>query len=84
MNSINFTIPSGVTHSTYTTILESLCTNYSLWKISFPDVDLSAHVTNSGEAFIGDISLDTYRLKSVNTSGITHTSDRVILKSPYT
>ena len=38
----------------------------------------------SGGTFTGNISLGTYSLNFVNTSGTTHTLDRVILESMYT
>ena len=47
VNNINFTNTSGVTHTIDRTILESLYTSYSLWKTSFPVVDLSPYVTTT-------------------------------------
>jgi len=179
-NGIVFTNPSAVSRTLSPTILEALYTNYTIWKTSYPTIDLTPYVTNtsltttlgsyakstdlnayvsntsltttlgsytkstdlnayvsstsltttlggyvsttgltttlggyvsstgltttlggyvsstsltntllnympkSGGVFTGTIALGTYSINFINTAGVTHTIDRVILEALYT
>ena len=70
MNSINLTNVGGYTHTIDRTILESLYTNCSLWKTSYPVVDLSPYVTTASLTS----TLGNYVLSTALTSNVTSTS----------
>ena len=59
--------------------MEILHNNYSLWKTTFPTVDLSPHVTKANASFTTDITLGVNGIVFSNA----HTLDRVILEALY-
>ena len=46
-NNISFTDPNGITQYIDKYMLQSLCTNYTIWKTSYPTIDLTPYVTNT-------------------------------------
>ena len=46
-NTISFTDPNGITQNIDKYMLQSLCTNYTIWKTSYPTIDLTPYVTNT-------------------------------------
>ena len=48
VNNLGFTNINGNTHYLDNIILETLYNNYSLWKTTFPTVDLTSYVTTTG------------------------------------
>ena len=63
-----------ILHTIDRTILESLYTNYSLWKTSFPVVDLTPYVTTTSlTTALGSITKTTDLSASVTPTSLTTT-----------
>ena len=85
VNSINFTNTSNNTHTIDRTILESLYNNYSLWKTSFPTVDLSPYVTaTSLSSTLGSYVLSTTLSNYITSSSLTTTLRTYVTSSSLT
>ena len=69
-NAISFQTLAGNTYSITNSMLESLYTNYNIWKTSYPTVDLSPYVTRvSLTTTLGSTNLNAY----VTTASLTTT-----------
>ena len=78
---------SYVSSSALTTALgssaQSTCLNSNASSTSLTTA-LGNYIPKSGGVFTGIIALSTYSIHFINTSGVTHTIDRVILEILYT